>query len=158
VADFIDELQRHPLVFRKRNMNHNEFPEQLKLAISDLIRDEYLTQEAYKMGYDHIPEVKRNTEIWRDYLLANYQKNRFLAIKGIQNIKYTDAISQYLNPYIDRLQKKYNNIIKINTDIFEKINLTQVDMSVSPKNLPFPVIVPDFPLLTTDKTLDYGRK
>jgi hypothetical protein len=29
---------------------------------------------------------------------------------------------------------------------------------VSPKNLPFPVIVPDFPLLTTDKTLDYGRK
>ena len=71
---------------------------------------------------------------------------------------YMDIITQNLNPYIDSLQAKYNNDIEIDTDAFEKIKLTRIDMFVIQRNAPFPVIVPSFPLLTTDNQLDYGRK
>jgi len=158
VAKLVKELRSHPLVFRKRKMNTSEFPEQLKLAIVDLIRDKYLTQQAYDKGYDKIGIVKRNTNMWKDNLLALYQKNRFLETVENKGKDYMNIITQNLNPYIDSLQAKYNNVIEIDTDEFEKIKLTRIDMFVIQRNAPFPVIVPSFPLLTMDNRLDYGRK
>lgn len=157
-AKLMKELRSHPLVFRKRKMKTSEFPEQLKLAIVDLIRDKYLTQEAYKRGYDKINSVKQNTTMWKDNLLALYQKNRYVETAENKGKDYMDLITQNLNPYIDSLQAKYNNVIEIDTDAFEKIKLTRIDMFVIQRNVPFPVIVPSFPLLTTDNRLDYGRK
>ena len=49
-------------------------------------------------------------------------------------------------------------MVEINTDELEKIQLTRIDMFAIQQNVPFPIIVPSFPLLTTDHRLDYGRK
>ncbi len=159
ISDFMKEMMIHPLVFRKRKISHQEFPEQFKLAIIDMIQDKYLTQEAYKKGYDKVSAVVSNAEMWQDYLLAQYQKNRFLkAINATHETDYMKAISGYLNKYVDSLQTKYNDQIQIDTDQFEKIQLTRIDMFALQKNVPFPIIVPSFPLLTTDNKMDYGRK
>lgn len=159
VSDFMKEMMIHPLVFRKRKISHQEFPEQFKLAIVDMIRDKYITQEAYKKGYDKVSAVVSNAEMWQDYLLAQYQKNRFLkAVNATDETDYMKTISGYLNKYVDSLQTKYKDQIQIDTDQFEKIQLTRIDVFALQKNVPFPIIVPSFPLLTTDNKLDYGRK
>ena len=158
VSNFLTELRLHPLVFRKRNMSQQEFPEQFKLAIVDMIRDRYITNEAYKKNYHEAPAVKRNTNMWKDYLLGLYQKNRYLDELGVEDKENLDVIYRYLNSYVDSLQLKYSEMIEIDTDKFEKIPLTRVDMFVLQKNVPFQIIVPSFPLLTTDHLLDYGRK
>ena len=62
------------------------------------------------------------------------------------------------NGMIDSLQNKYSNIIKINTDMFEKIEITSTDMLVTERGLPYPFIVPSFPIITSDDKLDYGSK
>ena len=43
-------------------------------------------------------------------------------------------------------------------DAFEAIELTATDMMVTQRGVPFPVMVPSFPILTTDSRLDYGSK
>ena len=139
-------------------MKTSEFPQQLKLAIVDLIRDKYLTQEAYKRGYDKLNSVKQNTNMWQDNLLSLYQKNRYLDNVENQGKNFINVITENLNPYIDSLQTKYSDVIEIDTDAFEEIKLTRIDMFVIQRNVPFPVVVPSFPLLTTDNKLDYGRK
>ncbi len=161
VARFEKELLRHPLVFRKRRMTKAEFPKQLRLAIADLIRDEYVTREAYRRDYDRVNVVQRNVNMWKDYLLAVYQRNKFLASIGKKGDYYKHTLrvlEEDLNPYIAELRKKYQDRIEINTDEFEKIELTRIDMFVLQKNVPFPVVVPAFPILTTHNRLDYGRK
>ena len=158
VHEFIVELMRHPLVFRKRNMPKNEFAEQFKLAIVDMIRDQHITREAYKKGYDKAPVVRRNYNMWRDNLFALYQKKKILDAHTINGLNSLEQVEQILNPYIRQLQKKYETQIEINTDVFEDIKLTNVDMFVIQKNVPFPVIVPSFPQLTTRNQMDYGRK
>jgi len=162
VGDFEKELQRHPLVFRKKSISPQEFPEQFKLAVVDMIRDYYLTKEAYRRGYDRVNVVKRVEDMWRDAILAEYGIRKYLRGKGIGlPEKYEERykiIETYINPYVDSLQKKYDSEISVNLDEFEKIKLTRIDMFVLQFNVPFPVVVPPFPEVTTDYRLDYGRK
>jgi len=125
----------------------------------DMIRDKYITQEAYKKGYDRVDAVVRNQHLWRDYLLAQYQKNRYLHARNASDeTDDMELITRHLNMYVDSLQAKYNDRIEIDTDAFEKIQLTRIDMFVLQRNVPFPIVVPSFPQLTTDNRLDYGRK
>jgi len=63
-----------------------------------------------------------------------------------------------LNPIIDSLQAVYSDQIKIDMDAFEAIELTATDMMVTQRGVPYPVMVPSFPILTTDSRLDYGSK
>ena len=70
VREFIEELQRHPLVFRNKTRTENDFMEQYKLAIVDMVRDRYLTEETYKRGIQNADAVKRNRQMWHDALLA----------------------------------------------------------------------------------------
>ena len=161
VRDFEKELNFHPQVFRERRMEGGEFAEQFKLAVVDMIRDKYITEEAYKKGYDRVNIVERNVSMWRDYLLSLYHRNQYLeSIEKNENFNkdYLRIIEQDLNPYIDSLQQKYNDVIEINTDRFEKIQLTRIDMFVTQKNVPFPIASPGFPNLTTDNKLDYGKR
>lgn len=158
VIDFFKEIRLHPLVFRQRRFSQRDFPEQLKLAIVDLIRDKYITQEAYKRGYDTVAAVTGNVGMWQDYLMAMYQKNRYLKSVNASEDDFMELIDNHLNAYVDSLQVKYHDRIEINTDQFEKIQLTRIDMFALQRNVPFPVVVPSFPLLTTDNRLDYGRK
>lgn len=161
VRDFEKELNLHPLVFRKRRMEGSEFAEQFKLAIVDMIRDKYITEEAYKRNYDRVNVVVRNVSMWQDYLLSLYHRNQYLASiekKENFNKEYLRIIEQDLNPYLNRLQEKYSDVIEINTDLFEEIQLTRIDLFVLQKNVPFPIASPGFPILTTDNKLDYGKK
>ncbi len=160
VKDFINELEKHPLVFRKKIIEPREFPSQFKLAIVDMIRDHYLTKEAYKRRYDKINIIKRNEEMWKDAILALYQEKKYLKDLhvNVKNENQNKIIEKFLNPYIDSLQTKYSDMIEINVHAFEKIQLTRIDMFAIQENVPFPIIVPSFPLLTTDHKLDYGKK
>ena len=63
-----------------------------------------------------------------------------------------------LSSKIDSLQKHYSGIIKIDTDKFEQIKLTSIDMNVIYTNQAYPLIEPSFPILTDDHVLDYGQK
>ena len=161
VEDFIDALPSHPLVFRKKNIAAQEFAEQFKFAIIDMITDLYLTKEAYKKGFDKINTVQRNEKMWMDHINSLNQKFMILkemGVAGLYNQNKVNVISDSLNPFIDRLQQKYNDIIEINLAAFEGIKLSRIDLAVVQKNLPFPVIVPAFPILTTDHLIDYGKK
>ena len=158
VADFEDELLRHPLVFRKKKFPKNKFAREFKMAVVDLVRDHYLTQEAYKRGYDKVPEVQRNVNMWRDNLLALYQKTQYLDFMGVKGKKMKDIIREYLDPYVAKLRQKYADRIFINTDAFEKIKLTRIEMFALQPNQAFPVLVPSFPQLTMHNKLDYGHK
>jgi hypothetical protein len=161
VKQFKEEIQKHPLVFRKNLPESTKFAEHFRLAIVDMIRDKYLTEEAYKRGYDKVNVVKRYTNMWKDALLAQYQKERYL-IETVPNlsdsIQTAVMLEKYMNPYIDQLQDKYGNSIRVNVEQFNKIKLTHIDMLVMQTNVPFPIMVPSFPQITTDPWLDYGKK
>lgn len=160
VADFEQEMQRHPLVFRKRNMAKSEFAEQFKLAIVDMVRDRYVTTAAYEAGYDKAEEVQRNAQMWRDNLSALYQQNKYLHSLGLVSAFRNEPvkiIESRLNPLIDSLQAKYSEKIAIDTERFESIKLSRIDLFAVQRNMPFPVVVPSFPMITTDHTLDYGK-
>jgi len=161
VGDFEKALQSHPLVFRKRQFSREEFPEQFKLAVADLVRDRYINKEAYRAGYNNVPVVHNYANMWQDNLVSMYWRNEYLERAGFQKNfgnNYMKAIKNYLNPYVDSLQQKYNDLIEINIDVFEKIKLTNIDMFVIQRNVPYPIVSPSFPVLTTDNKLDYGRK
>lgn len=161
VRDLEHEIKIHPLVFRKRQIDKGDFAEQFKLAVVDMVRDRYLADAAYQKGYDRVEVVQRNVEMWKDNLLFLFQLNNYLKALGKQgnfNKDYLQIIMTDLKPYIERLQAQYANQIEINTTAFEKIQLTNIDMLVIQKNMPFPVAVPGFPVITTDHQLDYGRK
>ena len=54
VQRFQQELQSHPLVFRKDKISNYDFPNQFRLAIADMIRDKYITEDAYAKGYENL--------------------------------------------------------------------------------------------------------
>ena len=149
-----NQLKSHPFVFRKRKMKRSEFPEQLRLAIADLIRDIEITKQCYAEGYDQNWSVDLNTQMWHDI----YNSKKYLADIKSKNkqIVGQNQWMDHMNPKIDSLQKIYSNQIEINMDAFEKINLTKTDMMVIQRGVPYPILVPSFPIVTSDNRLDYG--
>ena len=161
VGQFIRELKTHPLVFRNKKMKKKEFGKELQFAIIDMVRDTYLTKEAYKKGYDKLSAVKRDVQMWTDNLNYIYQKTKYLKSTGIDtlgNISSGQVIDRFLNKYVDSLQAKYSDVVEVNMDAFNKIKLLRVNMSVIQNNVPFAKPVPGFPQITTDFRLDYGKK
>jgi len=154
INDLNEMIKSHPLVFRKRKMNKGEFRSQLKLAIADLLRDEVITKLCYDKGFENDWRVELNVGLWKDA----YASRRFREIHGFSGSETNDEILDYLNPIVDSLQEKYSEKIKINMDIFENIEITSTDMFVTQRGLPYPIIVPSFPILTSDNRLDYGSK
>jgi len=161
VEKFQQELKTHPLVFRKDDISAYEFSVQFRLAIADMIRDKYITLDAYEKGYDKLQSVKNQTAMWKDNVIANYYRDKYLYDKGFVedfDTKYMTAIHDYLNPVVDSLQAKYSNLIYVNTKMFNAIELTNIDLFAIQKNVPYPVVVPAFPIFTDDDKLDYGKK
>ena len=158
VNDYKKEVETHPLVFRKKQLGGGEFANQLKLAIVDMVRDRYIADEAYKKGYDNTQYVKRNSGMWQDAMVGLYQKYKYLEKIKPEEKDMMKIINTHMNPYIDELQKKYNDVIEVEVDDFNDLQLTRIDMFVKQQNVPFPVIVPSFPQITTDPWLDYGKK
>ena len=155
VEDLNDKLRFHPLVFRKRKMSRGEFPEQLRLAIADLIRDIEITKQCYSKGYDTHWSVELNTAMWR----GSSNSKKYLSRLRSKNkkIENQEQWLTFMNPKIDSLQEAYSNDIEINMDAFEKIKLTSTDMMVIQRGVPYPILVPSFPIVTSDNRLDYGK-
>lgn len=159
VEKFLREIKKHSLVFREKKFPRNKFGEQLQFAILDMVRDESLTKEAYAKGYDKLPGIARDNQMWKDNLNSLYEKYRILKETGKDSLfasNYQEVIQSTLSPYIDSLQSKYSDKIFINTKMFNDIKLTKIDLSVSYANSPFTQVVPNFPLITNDSRLDYG--
>ena len=154
---FHKELRKHPLVFRKKKMSHNEFQEQLKYAIADLIQDIEITKYCYRKGYEESQTVILNRELWHDSYTARFYRNALLEEQNMLNGDAED-IANNLKPLVDSLQTVYSDNIEINTELFESIELTTVDMTVHQQGVPFPKVAPPFPVYTNDNRLDYGRK
>ena len=157
IQEFHQELRKHPLVFRKKKMNRGEFQEQLKFAIADLVRDIEITKYCYEKEYEQSSTVKLNRELWYDSSIARYYRDILFKEKGFL---YDDpeGVAKRMNPLVDSLQTIYSDEIKIDTDLFESIELTNIDMTVIQKGVPFPKVVPPFPIFTNDNRLDYGRR
>ena len=161
VKDFHAELMSHPLVFRNTQMTSKEFPKEFRLAIADLIRDHYVTQKAYEAGYYNINIVKRNVNMWEDTFLALNKKHQYLdAVKEKRSFteNYHKILKETLNPYINELQKKYYKKIKLDFDAFEKITLTSIDLYVKYDGQPYQDVVPLFPVITDDHSIEYVNK
>jgi hypothetical protein len=157
VKDFQAEIKKHPLVFRNRYWSKKNFVEEFRLAIVDLIRDKYITLDAYKKGYDKDKMVTENYNMWKESLLALYQKHSFLNERGVKEEDQMEVIKKFLDPYVVSIFKKYSGEIQINVPEFNKIELTRISMvSVQPE-MAFPLLVPSFPTLTTHSRLDYGK-
>ena len=75
-----------------------------------------------------------------------------------KQINDQDQWLRLMNPKIDSLQNVYSDQIEINMEAFEKIELTSTDMMVIQRGVPYPILVPSFPVITSDNKLDYGKK
>ena len=152
VDNVLDLIKKHPLVFRNRNVSSKSFSNELKYALVDLFRDREITEKAYSLGYDKQRDIVNVENKWKDFISSSVMKN--ILTTGLSDKKAFAKLSSK----IDSLQKLYSNIIKIDTDKFEQIKLTSIDMNVIYTNQAYPLIEPSFPILTDDHVLDYGQK
>ena len=141
-------------VFRKRKISEGKFRQELKFAIADLMRDLEINKKCYGQNLHTDVRVSTNVDMWDDA----YASKRYLSHVIDENNLEKEKKYSMNNGMIDSLQNKYSNIIKINTDMFEKIEITSTDMLVTERGLPYPFIVPSFPIITSDDKLDYGSK
>lgn len=158
VEMFEKERAKHPLVFRKKRFSGKEFPKNFRDAVIDLMRDTYLTAEAYKNGFDKTPVVKRTETMWSDALVSFYEQTQILKEKNINDFLTYEVVKDVFTPYMNELKKKYSNQIYINIEEYKKLKLTRIDFFAVERNAPFPIIAPAFPNITTDHNLDYGKK
>ena len=160
IDDFKRELLAHPLIFRTRNLTKDNFAEQFKLAVVDLIRDYYLTQESYKRGLDQSPEIDRTLAIWQDALIAQNQIKTVLkeaVSNGIINDD-PEELAKYRETYIKKLQAKYSSNIRINLKVYEQISLNKVDFFAYRPGMPHPTTIPAFPVLIQSGDLTYAKQ
>ena len=157
IGEIQELIDSHPLVFRKKRIKKNEFPEQLKFALADLMRDHYLTAEAYKMGYDKHHSVLLEEYLWEDHLYASLKKEQILEKKELSVQNNEDHLN-VMGDYIGMLQEKYSRQITINFRQFNKINLSHIDMVALKPSAPYSHPVPSFPILTQDHSIDYGKE
>lgn len=160
IEDFKRELVSHPLVFRTKYLDKNNFKEQFKLAIVDMVRDHYLTQEAYAKSLDKSEDIIKVVDMWKDSFLANYYMNDVIKSaleKGIINKEDNLGMLKYKESYIKNLQSKYGSSIWINYDEYKKIKLTNIDFIAVRPGVPFPLATPNFPILIRSNNLDYAK-
>ena len=157
IGEIQELIDSHPLVFRKKRIKKNEFPEQLKFALADLMRDHYLTAEAYKMGYDKHHSVLLEEYLWEDHLYASLKKEQILEKKELSVQNNEDHLN-VMGDYIGMLQEKYSRQITINFRQFNKINLSHIDMVALKPSAPYSHPVPSFPILTQDHNINYGKE
>ncbi|MBN2028908.1 hypothetical protein JW824_01575 [bacterium] len=160
VRDFQKLVLSHPLVFRNDEIHsRKQFVNEFKVAIIDIIQDYYVTQEAYQRGYDRLSDIQRETLIWQDSFVAKYHQEKYLKSlskrPGFDARKMQGNQNTYMDIYVDSLQNKYQNKIKINFDEFDKIQLTNTDLVAYRPGVPYQSLVPSFPANAIDDRLKY---
>ena len=117
-----------------------------------MFRDHHITEEAYRLGLDKNILAIHNEEKWQDYI-KSITLNKSLGEK----LEKASSPSDYLIK-LNSLQIKYSDNIRIDTDKFDQIQLSSIDMSVMYTNQPYAKLEPNFPIITNDHLLDYGQK
>lgn len=162
VGEFKDNLISHPLVYRTKYLNEKNFTDYFKYAIIDMVRDHYLTEEAYNQSLDKSSDIEKTAEIWRDALIANKQKKKILSSAIEQGLIDRDnkrGLQVYLESVLVDLQNQYSDKVKINNDEYRKIKLANnIDFFAFRSGVPFPAPVPNFPILIGSGNLDYTNK
>lgn len=162
-VSYLDGLiSKHPLVFRNQNISRRDFGLQFKYALVDLIRDEKLNEISYSNNYDVNKSVLKKHRVFSDaviskiHLEALFNRNNFSLDQFNQNPE--SIIDNFLNDYVDSLQVLYSDSIRINFDLFDRIELTNIDLYAYKKGVPYPMVVPMFPVLTNKSVINYGKK
>ncbi len=144
IAEIFEAVNTHPLVFREKKFPRRKFGEQLKLALADLIRDHYITRDAYARGLDKDPEVIRTGQAWQDYLYSVLHREKMLQAK--KDPAQPDL--EFLDREVRRLREKYKPQIRINTELLARTELNQIPVLALQQNVPYPLVAPGFPQLT----------
>ncbi|MBN1997501.1 hypothetical protein JW935_08120 [candidate division KSB1 bacterium] len=160
VGDFRRALMSHPLVYHKPAENKNLFYFEFRRAIAALVRDTYLNKEAYDMGLDKDKSVQRTTEIWSDALIATYERNRLLNELGKSLPDTTDPsrkikLKKMLEEELADLKKEYDSKIRVDMDKFNQTEINKTQLFVTQQQLPYPVVVPGWPMFTNSNTIEY---
>lgn len=114
VKDFIRQLAFDG--FSVDVFDYNSVRKILSKKIGSLIEQELVTRDAYAKGYNELPEVKQQVEMWRDNYLFQVMNNSFL-----DTVKVTE---NDVKDYYNRLNKDEKlptlvNIIEVLTDSLE---------------------------------------
>lgn len=160
VGDFKNELPAHPLVFRIKKLDKNNFKRQFQLAVVDMMRDYFLTQEAYKDSLDKSDEVTRTVNMWKDSFTANAEMSNVIKSaldRGIINREDNLGMLKYKEDYIKNLQMKYGDSVEINFKLLDNLSITKVDFLAVRPGVPFPLATPNFPILIRSEKLDYAK-
>jgi hypothetical protein len=161
VEDFKRELLSHPLVYRARFSDQKSFNQQFLFAVSDMVRDHFLNKEAYKLSLDTLEDINETVGIWRDSYLAIDQQKTILDSaleKGIINNEDNSGKLNYWESYLISLQKRYTDSIEIDYKQLKKIKLTNIDVIAVKPGVPYPSIVPGFPIFISSENLEYIKK
>ena len=125
VLELLDLIKKHPLVFRNKTITPEMFTNELKYAVADLFRDTHITEKAYTLNLDNDIRVKNIEKKWDDYIKSSSLKKIF-GDDLVSNIKPTTRLIER----VDSLQNLYSDIIKIDTDKFEKINMSKFSKGI----------------------------
>ncbi|MBN2000589.1 hypothetical protein JW935_23780 [candidate division KSB1 bacterium] len=157
VGDFRQALMSHPLVYRPQQFENLPWREKFRLAVVDLVRDVFLTKEAYKQKLDQDPEVKRIKSMWIDATVAIDFRNQVLkSAKQRDDIDTSSnlAMNRFFDGYLDDLWKKYNDQMIIDEAALDSIELTRVNLFAMQPGAPYPVASPAFFFVTTQTLAD----
>lgn len=160
IEDFRKELMSHPLVYRTTALDSSNFQEQFKLAVVDLIRDHYITQDAYKKSLHKDEEVKRTEDIWRDSFLATDEKKHIVdngLMLGVINNSDLSNRGTFWDSTMVVLQKKYGTSIKLDFQKLDSLSLSNIDMVALRPGFPYIIEMPQFPSLIVSDNLDYAK-
>lgn len=116
VKDFIRQLAFDG--FSVTVFDYNSVRKILSKKIGSLIEQELVTRDAYIKGYNEMPEVKRQVEMWRDNYLYQVMNNSFLDTVAVTDNDVRD--------YYNRLNKDEKlpmlvNIVEVLTDSLETV-------------------------------------
>lgn len=149
LGDLFLAIERHPLVFHQKRFPKHEFGNQIKLALKDLLRDHFINQQCYQLGYDELPAVKQTEQLWRDYFYSVLQRSKMSAGWSVSG---ADALEQ-MDREVRELRRLYSGKIKINAGLLSEIELPEVQFFALQQNVPFPVVSPAFQVLSLDDQL-----
>tara|TARA_B100001142_G_scaffold72792_1_gene73481 strand:+ start:53 stop:1402 length:1350 start_codon:yes stop_codon:yes gene_type:complete len=160
IKDVQDIIKSRPILFRDSYSNEEDFYQEFKLALVDVIRDYFITNKAYEENYENHITVINEIDIWLDYALAVDKKNKVLN-NNINSKKYSndyDLIENIIKPEMEILFNKYSEEIIVDVDMLDNIKLSSIDMIGTNIKKPYQLIVPPFPMLTTKNKINYGVK
>lgn len=158
---FKEKLYSHPLVFRSKDIRRENYASLFRIAILDMVTDHYLTLDAYDKSLDKSAQIQILESTWNDAeLAANFRKHILDSVLTNNILKEGDDLAnyQFWQKYLTDIQKRYADIVRINTAAFEKITLTQIDLLALRAGVPYPVSIPNFPLLISSENLEYFQK